>query len=371
MESDDLTVEGAAKVTEGSVGPMLDNIKKAKDVAAALALTEELVTSSDFKKAIEGPGALDKMIEELISAAGDEKSSLGALVCLGYMAEKNIGKDEMCAAGRIQDLIGKIRSSGSDEMEVHEVLKNLEAAVGEGTPSTENPGASETQAQTSDETDSDLGLWETIREAVLEVEDNGEVEETNHEGVSSMLARGLSNFTAKVKDMAHDALTDDEEDEEEDDDDKEEENAFSGMLMKGFRSFKATVDDIAHAVGEDDENDDAGGETVSDMLKRGYENAKATASEIAHDVDEEEKNDRSDEEPKNGTNWTFATTSLEYLKTSVAALAASIDSNDEEKEKEKETGNEREENTDSNGEKDDEEDVSPLAGALVGGWSLV
>ncbi|KAF4682846.1 hypothetical protein FOZ60_010050 [Perkinsus olseni] len=369
-----------AEVADGIQG-RIEEIAGSEDPSKARMLTEQLITSCHMNKEDE-TGSSEAVVEALLEKLSTGPSpSVAIITALECLTDHGIAVDRIRCDERFIKRTEQLRGAGVSAPELDAVQKGAVVAE-ETTEATVAPQSSQSNKgrcgmncgcigegdDSAEESQSDLGLWETIREAVMEGDESEDAqpkEDSARQEGPSTLPEGTDS-TAAV--------------------DHETSLGLSGVFYKGLQNLKASVDELAQAVEDDVSDDTSEAEdkkesvgTVGGLLRRGYESVKATATEIAQAV-EDDSSDESREEsgtveeaPSSSSAWGFASSSLGYLKTSVAALAASVDSSDDEEEVAEGKAKPEGKGTpaDDDDDDDDDDDASRLAGALVGGWSLV
>ncbi|KAF4696437.1 hypothetical protein FOZ62_015942, partial [Perkinsus olseni] len=323
---------GTTAEVEGGEGIQgrIEEIARSEDPSKARMLTEQLITSCHINKEDETGSSrtiVAALLEKLSTGPSPSIAIITALECL---ADHGIAVDRIRCDERFMRGTEQLRVVGVSAPELDAVQKGSVAAE-ETTEATAAPLSSHSVSgkggDSAEESQSDLGLWETIKEAVMEGDESEDVQSkedsARSEGPGTMPE--AADSTAAV--------------------DHETSSGLSGVFYKGLQNLKASVDELAQAVEDDVSDDTSEAEekkesvgTVGGLLRRGYESVKATATEIAQAV-EDDSSDESREEsgtveeaPSSSSAWGFASSSLGYLKTSVAALAASVDSSDDDEE---------------------------------------
>ncbi|KAF4759029.1 hypothetical protein FOZ63_005043, partial [Perkinsus olseni] len=280
------TTAAEAEGDDGIQG-RIEEIAGSEDSSKARMLTEQLITSCHINKEDE-TGSSKTIVEALLEKLSTGPSpSIAIVTALECLTDHGIAVDRIRCDERFIRGTEQLRVAGVSAPELDAVQKGSVVAE-ETTEATVAPQSSQSVsgrgADSAEESQSDLGLWETIREAVMEGDDSEDVqpEEDSGRREGPGTSPEAADSTAAV--------------------DHETSLGLSGVFYKGLQNLKASVDELAQAVEDDVSDDTSEAEenkesvgTVGGLLRRGYESVKATATEIAQAV-EDDSSDESREE---------------------------------------------------------------------------
>ncbi|KAF4750258.1 hypothetical protein FOZ62_024972, partial [Perkinsus olseni] len=228
-----------AEVADGIQG-RIEEIAGSEDPSKARMLTEQLITSCHMNKEDE-TGSSEAVVEALLEKLSTGPSpSVAIITALECLTDHGIAVDRIRCDERFIKRTEQLRGAGVSAPELDAVQKGAVVAE-ETTEATVAPQSSQSVSgkgdDSAEESQSDLGLWETIREAVMEGDESEDAqpkEDSARQEGPSTLPEGTDS-TAAV--------------------DHETSLGLSGVFYKGLQNLKASVDELAQAV-EDDVSDD-------------------------------------------------------------------------------------------------------------------
>ncbi|KAF4730695.1 hypothetical protein FOZ62_016981, partial [Perkinsus olseni] len=218
----------------------IEEIARSEDSSKARMLTEQLITSCHINKEDE-TGSSRTIVAALLEKLSTGPSpSIAIIIALECLADHGIEVDRIRCDERFMRGTEQLRVAGVSTPELDAVQKGSVVAE-ETTEATAAPLSSHSVSgkgdDSAEESQSDLGLWETFKEAVMEGDESEDVQpkedSARSEGPSTLPE--AADSTAAV--------------------DHETSSGLSGAFYKGLQNLKASVDELAQAV-EDDVSDD-------------------------------------------------------------------------------------------------------------------